>query len=151
MFFIDGKPVDSWRAIAITQPARDALTFHTSIGRGQRTISGTVSFDLASDETYAFMRGLFPPPEALEGVTMATNDRTGPTLRDEGWIVQAGSPSRDGAGLWTCTLMLRDVTGELVHAVTGQGVDAESAQAKAIEMANRWRRMQAETRSGEGE
>ncbi len=69
------------------------------------------------------------------------------TLRDEGWAVQPGSPHRDEAGLWTCTLVLADGDSDMIHAVTGQGLTAEAARDKATELANRWRGLKAAERS----
>ncbi len=92
-------------------------------------------------------RAHYPTPADLEGITMATNARVGSTLRDEGWAVQPGSPHRDEAGLWTCTLVLADGDSDMIHAVTGQGLTAEAARDKATELANRWRGLKAAERS----
>jgi hypothetical protein len=80
---------------------------------------------------------------------------TPPTFRDltfeellaRGWQVQASSSIQRSGGIHACTLVLPNQHGGVVHAVTGQGETALEAQAKAVEVANRRRRMQAEARS----
>jgi len=76
-------------------------------------------------------------------------DLTFEELLDRGWQVQASSSVQRSGGISACTLVLPNQHGGVVHAVTGQGVNAPEAQAKAVEVANRWRRLQAEARSRE--
>ncbi len=80
---------------------------------------------------------------------------TPPTFRDltfeellaRGWQAQASSSVQHSGGIYACTLVLPNQHGGVVHAVTAQGETALEAQAKVVEVANRWRRVQAEKRS----
>ncbi len=80
-----------------------------------------------------------------------------PTFRDltfdellgRGWQVQIGSPAQQPDGTWRLTLILPGPEDMIIHAVTGQGQTGDEAQAKAIEIANVWRRMQAKARRRE--
>ena len=76
-------------------------------------------------------------------------DLTLDELGGRGWRVQDGSPVRRQNGTWDCILVLLDGAGILVHAATGQGQTGDEAREKAVEIANRWRRVQAEKRSRE--
>jgi len=76
-------------------------------------------------------------------------DLTLDELLGRGWQVQASSSGQRSGGIYVCTLVLPNQHGGVVHAVTGQGMTVDAARDKAVEIANGWRRMQAEKRSRE--
>jgi len=74
-------------------------------------------------------------------------DLTFVELLGRSWRVS--DPMMADDGNWFVSLGLFDAESTMVHAVTGHGATADAARAKAVEMANRWRVMQAEERSRE--
>ncbi len=76
-------------------------------------------------------------------------DLTLDELLGRGRQVQASSPVQRSGGIYVCTLVLPNQHDGVIHAVTGQGMTADAARDKAVEIANVWRRLQAEARSRE--
>lgn len=91
--------------------------------------------------------------ETLGMTTPRFRDLTFLELLGRGWRVSGPIPADDGTydGTWFVTLALPEPNDTLIHAVTGQGVTADAARDKAVEIANAWRRMQAEQRRGKGQ
>ena len=55
------------RLVFRERPSADALTPAALLALPERVDSDTVRVSLADDATWRHMRGLMPPPEALEG------------------------------------------------------------------------------------
>jgi len=68
-------------------------------------------------------------------------------LLGRGWQVQTSRAVHRDGGIHVCTLVLPNEHGGVIHAVMGQGRTRDEAREKAVEIANLWRRVQAEKRS----